>query len=93
MITLSVWDPRKRCRVLNPEAFDPPPVQPEPEIDMTGYKTVLAPNAPWPNKVEKPTKVAKVRPPRPPKAPSKFQKTNQMFEQWAAKHLGVKHGK
>lgn len=93
MITLSVWDPKKRCRVLNPEAFDPPPVLPEPEIDMTGYKTVLAPNAPWPGKpVEKPKPAPRVRVPPPPKSPSKIARTDKMFEQWAAKQIGIKHG-
>jgi hypothetical protein len=46
-------------------------------------KTVLAPNAPWPGKPK--PKVEKQ-----PKPRSKPQKTDEMFEQWAAKNLGVK---
>jgi hypothetical protein len=54
------------------------------------YKTVLAPNAPWPSKpAEQPKPVAKKRVPPPPKDPSKIQQTNKMFAEWAAKNLGV----
>jgi len=35
---LSVWDPKKRCMVLNPKAFDPPPPAP---------KTTLVPGVAW----------------------------------------------
>lgn len=50
-------------------------------------KTVLAPNAPWPNKpVEKPKPVAKKRVPPPPKDTSKIQKTDALFKQWAEKN-------
>jgi hypothetical protein len=48
-------------------------------------KTVLAPNAPWPSK-EKPV----VKKPLPPKKRSKIQKTDEMFQQWASKNIGVK---
>lgn len=49
-------------------------------------KTVLAPNAPWPNKpAEKQKVVAKKRP---PKKVSKQQKTDAMFEKWASKNKG-----
>jgi hypothetical protein len=54
------------------------------------YKTILAPNAPWPSKpVEKPKPVVKKRVPPPPKDPSKIKHTDEMFQQWAAKNLGV----
>jgi len=56
-------------------------------------KTVLAPDAPWPNKpVEKP-KVVKAAPkphnPPPPKSPSKIAHTSKKFDEWAKKN-GVK---
>jgi len=35
---LSVWDPKKRCMVLNPKAFDPPSPPP---------KTTLVPGVAW----------------------------------------------
>jgi hypothetical protein len=79
---LSVWCPVKRCRVLNPKAF-------EPEITMDTPKTILAPDAPWPSKVP-PPKV--VRKPRPPNSTSKIQRTDKNFERWA-KNLGIEHGK
>ena len=92
MIPLSVWDPKKRCRVLNPLAFEQQPKEQEPDIDMAKYKTVLAPNAPWPGKpAEKPKPVAKVRVRPPSKSLSKIARTDKMFELWAAKHLGVKN--
>jgi hypothetical protein len=57
------------------------------------YKTILAPNAPWPSKsVEQPKAVKaapKKRVPPPPKNPSKIKQTDEMFQQWAAKNLGV----
>ena len=60
---------------------------------MTQYKTILAPNAPWPEKPVEQPKVVKAAPkPRklpPPKNPSKIQQTDKMFQQWAAKNLGV----
>jgi len=57
---------------------------------MTQYKTILAPDAPWPDKpVEKPKPVAKKRVPPPPKSASKIQQTDKMFAEWAAKNLGV----
>jgi hypothetical protein len=53
-------------------------------------KTVLAPNAPWHNKpAEKPKPVAKKRVNPPPKNVSKQQKTDAMFEEWAAKNKGT----
>jgi hypothetical protein len=56
-------------------------------------KTVLAPNAPWPNKpVEQPKAVKAAPKPRklpPPKNPSKIKHTDEMFQRWAAKNLGV----
>ena len=53
-------------------------------------KTVLAPNAPWPNKpVEKPKPVAKKRVPPPPKSASKMANTDKKFTEWAQKN-GVK---
>lgn len=57
-------------------------------------KTVLAPNAPWPNKpVEKP-KVVKAAPkprkPPPPKSPSKIAHTSKKFDEWADKNLARK---
>jgi len=86
MISLSVWCPKKRCKVLNPKAF-------EPEEDMPEYKTILAPNAPWPNKVEEQPKVKAVRKPRPPNSTSKIAKTDRLFEEWLAKNSGGIHGK
>jgi hypothetical protein len=82
-VPLSVWDPVKRCKVLNPKAF-------EPEEEMIGQpKTVLNPDAPW---LDKPVvKVAKKRTLPPPKDPSKQQRTDRMFELWAKKQ-GIKHG-
>ena len=54
-------------------------------------KTVLAPNAPWPNKpVEKPKPVAKKRVPPPPKSPSKIAHTDKKFDEWADKNLARK---
>lgn len=55
-------------------------------------KTVLAPNAPWPYKVEEAkVEVAKPAPkkraPRPPKKESKMQKTNAKFDEWARKNI------
>lgn len=35
---LSVWDPKKRCMVLNPKAFEPEPEPP---------KTTLVPGVAW----------------------------------------------
>jgi hypothetical protein len=50
-------------------------------------KTVLAPNAPWPNKpVQKPKPVAKTRVPPPPKNPSKIANTDKKFTEWAKKN-------
>lgn len=50
-------------------------------------KTVLAPNAPWPNNpAEKPKVVAKKRPPN---NASKQKKTDAMFEEWASKNKGT----
>ena len=83
MTPLSVWDPVKRCRVLNPKAF-------EPEEEMEEPKTILAPDAPWPGKVVKKPKVV-VRKPRPPNSTSKIQNTTKNFELWAKKQ-GIKHG-
>jgi len=57
---------------------------------MTEYKTILAPNAPWPGKVEQPKVVRK---PRPPNSTSKIAKTDRLFEEWLAKNSGGKHGK
>jgi hypothetical protein len=52
-------------------------------------KTVLAPNAPWPNKpAEKPVAKKRVAPPR--KDASRQAKTDKLFQQWAEKNLGVK---
>jgi len=54
------------------------------------YKTILAPNAPWPSKpVEQPKPVAKKRVAPKPKDPSKIKQTDEMFQQWAARNLGV----
>jgi hypothetical protein len=54
-------------------------------------KTVLAPNAPWPNKpVEKPKPVAKKRVPPPPKNPSKIAHTDKKFDEWADRNLARK---
>ena len=87
VVSLSIWDPKKKCKVLNPKAF-------EVEENMAEYKTILAPGAPWPTQVEKPTKpVKRVRAPRPPKDPSKQSLTDRMFEQWLAKNSGVNDGK
>lgn len=90
MTPLSIWDPVKRCRVLNPKAFEP-----ELEITMDTPKTILAPNAPWPNKPPEQTKppVRRVRVPKPTKPPSKTKLTDQRYEQWAAKNLGENYGK
>ena len=85
MTPLSVWDPVKRCRVLNPKAF-------EPEEEMTEYKTILAPNAPWPGKVVEQPKKKVVRKPRPPNSTSKIANTDRNFERWI-KSIGTKHGK
>lgn len=61
---------------------------------MTEYKTILAPNAPWPGKpAEKPKPAPRVRVLPPPKDSSKQAHTDKMFEQWAAKQLGIKHVK
>lgn len=53
-------------------------------------KTVLAPNAPWPYKVEE-KKVEKPAPkkrvPPPPKDPSKIQKTEAKYQEWARKNI------
>ncbi len=55
-------------------------------------KTVLAPNAPWPYKVEE-AKVEVVKPapkkrvPPPPKKVSKVQKTNAKYHEWASKNI------
>jgi len=55
-------------------------------------KTVLAPNAPWPNKPKEKLKaVAKKRIPKPPKKPSKRADTDKKFTEWAAKNLGANH--
>lgn len=48
-------------------------------------KTVLAPNAPWPNRVEVEKPKRKKRVPPQPKAASKIQKTNAKFNEWLAK--------
>jgi hypothetical protein len=60
---------------------------------MTQYKTILADGAPWPDKPVEQPKVAKAAPkPRklpPPKDASKIANTDKMFQQWAAKNLGV----
>jgi hypothetical protein len=84
VIPLSVWDPVKRCRVLNPKAFEPT------EEDMATHKTILATDAPWPNKVQPKPKV--VRKPRPPNSTSKIANTNKNFERWA-NNLGIKNVK
>ena len=55
------------------------------------YKTILAPNAPWPGKVVKQPKVVVFKP-RPPNSTSKIANTDKNFERWA-KSLGVKHVK
>jgi hypothetical protein len=83
-VPLSVWDPVKRCRVLNPKAFEP----------MTEPKTTLAPNAPWPgNHAPKPPVVVRKRKLPPPKNASKIKRTDENFERWAAKNLGENYGK
>lgn len=79
-IPLSVWCPVKKCRVLNPKAF-------EPEITVDTPKTILNPDAPWPGKPV----VKKVKKKKLPKDPSKQQRTDEMFELWAKKQ-GIKHG-
>lgn len=87
-IPLSVWCPVKRCKVLNPKAF-------EPEITMDTPKTILNPDAPWPNKPESKVKEV-VRKPRklpPPKDPSKIKRTDENFERWALKTFGENYGK
>jgi hypothetical protein len=60
---------------------------------MTQYKTILADGAPWPEKPVEQPKVEKPAPkkrvPPPPKDPSKIKQTDEMFQQWAAKNLGV----
>jgi len=54
-------------------------------------KTVLAPNAPWPNKVEEKVEVKKPAPrkrvPPPPKSASKMRKTDAKFDEWARKNI------
>jgi hypothetical protein len=54
---------------------------------MIQYKTVLAPNAPWPNKPAEKQKVVVKK--RPPKKVSKQQKTDEMFNEWASKNQGT----
>jgi hypothetical protein len=56
-------------------------------MEGAGMKTVLAPNAPWPNKpVEKPKPVVEKRVAPPPKAPSKIAHTSKKFDEWANKN-------
>ena len=53
------------------------------------FKTILAPNAPWPTTPkEKPKAIAKKKP---PKIPSKRAATDKKFTEWASKNLGPDH--
>jgi len=54
-------------------------------------KTVLAPNAPWPNKpADKPKPVARKRASPPRKSTSKMQQTDKKFDEWADRNLARK---
>ena len=54
-------------------------------------KTVLAPNAPWPNKpADKPKPVARKRASPPKKSTSKMQQTDKKFDEWADRNLARK---
>ena len=56
------------------------------------YKTILAPNAPWPNKPVEQPKAVKAAPKKraapPRKDGSRQANTDKLFQQWAAKNLG-----